>query len=323
MFFHPKALGTGCAVLLLLWSRAGLAQEADAATRAQRDAANPLRMIIEAGKLKVRQKPGEGETEPVAKAVPTRTVASRAAPPVGTAIASAPQTARVTAGEPFGAATIAPIATAQASPGTGTAGAGAKVEDVSRTAAPDNEAMPLRGPLSAGEPVPVAPTTEAAPPTAGAAISTRVELPGASASEAVPPVAPEAALPATRPPAGGAESAITEPAQAGGEPVQRIALAPIALHGATPAAPARAALELVDYVEPVLNERVRRRLRADGEVVVEFMVQVDGTVAATAVRSASDRVLEPVALDAVRQWRYRPIAAAQPHAVQLVFKLKD
>ena len=55
-------------------------------------------------------------------------------------------------------------------------------------------------------------------------------------------------------------------------------------------------------------------------MVVRFTVNPDGSVADVAVRSSSDRALDPIALDAVSQWRYKPIAAAQPHAVELVFK---
>ena len=39
-----------------------------------------------------------------------------------------------------------------------------------------------------------------------------------------------------------------------------------------------------------------------------------------AVRSASDKALGPIAVQAVRQWRYKPIAAARSHSVQLVFR---
>ena len=96
-----------------------------------------------------------------------------------------------------------------------------------------------------------------------------------------------------------------------------LAPAPVA---AAPARASRAALQLVDYVAPAIDERTRRRLRADGEVVLAFTVNPDGSVSDLAVRSASDRALEPAALDAVSKWRYQPIASAQAHGVQIVFK---
>ncbi|HRI18723.1 MAG TPA: TonB family protein, partial [Burkholderiaceae bacterium] len=71
-----------------------------------------------------------------------------------------------------------------------------------------------------------------------------------------------------------------------------------------------------------MPERLRRRFQSDGEVVLDFTVNADGTVSDIAVRSASDKALESVAVDAVRQWRYRPISTAQAHGVHLVFKLR-
>ena len=50
------------------------------------------------------------------------------------------------------------------------------------------------------------------------------------------------------------------------------------------------------------------------------MVRADGSVGEATVRSSPDKALEPLALAAVRQWRYKPIAEDQPHAVQMVFR---
>ena len=75
------ALGLQCAV--------ALAQDDDGATRAQRAADNPLRLIIEAGKLKPRAKGDDADAsaKPAAdpKAVAPKPVAAKAAAPqVGT-----------------------------------------------------------------------------------------------------------------------------------------------------------------------------------------------------------------------------------------------
>lgn len=63
-----------------------------------------------------------------------------------------------------------------------------------------------------------------------------------------------------------------------------------------------------------------RRLRRDAEVLLVFKVNPDGTVADLNVQSSSDSALDAIALDAVRQWRYKPIAEARTHRVQFVFK---
>ena len=55
-----RHLAAACAALCLQASFAH-AQDADAQARAKRDADNPLRMIIEASKLKPRQKAAEPE----------------------------------------------------------------------------------------------------------------------------------------------------------------------------------------------------------------------------------------------------------------------
>ena len=115
--------------------------------------------------------------------------------------------------------------------------------------------------------------------------------------------------------------AVAAPAAAA--PQEPVAQVQLALSQPTPVAASRAqraTLELANFVEPALTERARRRLRSDGEVQLDFMVNADGSVADVVVRTSNDTSLDPVAVDAVRQWRYKPIAQAQAHGVQLVFK---
>lgn len=220
---------------------AAFAQDVDGATRAQRDAANPLRMIIEAGKLKPR-KGGEGEPA-AAAAVDAKAPAAKPAP----AKAAAPHLG-----------TLTDVAT----------------PDLTAVSA-EATTIALVSPVAL-QPRPYDPDDYfgVAPP-----------IKNAAAAAALPPVD------AARAPS--ASSAV---------------------------APLRAPLQLAEYVEPQVPDRVRRRLPADAEVVLEFTVNPDGSVADLNVRSASDRALEQIAIDAVRQWRYQPIAAAQAHVVQLVFK---
>ena len=235
------------------------AQDAEVPTRAQRDAGNPLRMIIEASKLKPRQK--AIEAEPAARAAPEKVAARQ---PVGKPAAA------IAAPQPEQAA--APVR----APST-TLDAGA--EAATPVAAVPYEPLPTEPPT----PVPTRPVALTAPP-----------LP----------------VPAAR---------------SAPEPERQLALtAPAPLTPSAPPAVARAAaLQLADYVEPDLPDRLRRRLQADANVVLDFTVNPDGSLADVAVRASSDRALDAIAVDAVRQWRYRPIATAQAHAVQLVFRRRD
>ncbi len=250
-----------------------LGQDADAPARARRDADNPLRMIIEASKIKPRQK--AVEAEPAQKAVSKRAVER----PVGDR-----QAAMTAAGQP--APPNAPERTASLLPAP--AAEPPKPEDPLQTGQtpparveqePSEEEAPVQSALSAPPSPPSLPMAEALPS----------REPASEVTADAPPMLPSTAptLPSTAPPV------------------------------------SNAALELIDYVEPVLPDRLRRRLRDDAEVVVQFTVGLDGSVLDASVRSSSDRVLDPVALDAVRQWHYRPIATAQAHAVQLVFRLRE
>lgn len=217
------------------------------AVRVQRDAVNPLRMIIEAGKLKARSRPAVEARAAAEPEPPTRRAAPRAA------AARSPE---------------APLDAAVAKPAT--------------PATPPSPAQDDRSTQSA---VPAAPATALAEP---------------AAATLVPVVATRADT-----------DAVIDP---------RIA----ALAAAMPA-PSRATLPplarlvLADYVEPVVPERVRSRLSGAPEVVLDLLVRADGSVGEATVRSSTDKALEPLALAAVRQWRYKPIAQDQPHAVQMVF----
>jgi len=220
------------------------------AVRVQRDAVNPLRMIIEAGKLKARPKPAADAR------------AADAEPPV--------KRIRSAAGK-------LPDGSPEASPNSAA---------VARPAAPQPAALsPAQGDGSVQAAALAVPAAQAEP----------------GAATLLPVVATRADT-----------DAVIDP--------RRTALA-----AATPA-PSRATpsplvpLVLADYVEPVVPERVRNRLRGAPEVVLDLLVLADGSVGEATVRSSTDKALEPLALAAVRQWRYKPIAEDQPHAVQMVFR---
>ena len=238
-------------------------QEPESAARVQRDAGNPLRMIIEAGKLKVRPKGQEADSAP-------KRVADK---PLARAPGAKPA-------EASGAALAGSLATTRLRPDAATG--------------------PAAQPSAAGA---VAGTT----PVAGTA-----PVPGATAVAATTPVAPTTPVASTTPVAGTTPGVATPAALAALLGTSAAALV-------TPARTVPVRLELADYVEPVLPERLRSRLRGTPEVVLDLMVRADGSVGEATVRSSTDKALEPLALAAVRQWRYKRIDEPRAHAVQLVF----
>ena len=132
---------------------------------------------------------------------------------------------------------------------------------------------------------------------------------------------PAQAVPETQP----VEPAAATRAEPEPAPAASTALALSSVAAPIPAAPPAVAspLVLTAYVAPEFPERIKRRMRVDGEVVLGFTVKPDGSVADVTVRSSTEKSLEPNAIDAVRQWRYKPIDEAQLHAVQLVFRVKE
>ena len=147
-----------------------------------------------------------------------------------------------------------------------------------------------------------------------------VARPAEGAPEAAPSVLPVAMLPTTVASLSAPALALALP-----QPVIQPAALPApelpTLGGATSLAERLAPRppELTSYVEPVVPARLRGRLRGNAEVVIDLKILADGSVAEAIVRSASDKALEPLALEAVRQWRYKPAGEDQSHAVQLVF----
>lgn len=128
---------------------------------------------------------------------------------------------------------------------------------------------------------------------------------------------PSAAPPVAAATAGAQSAQPTAPAAAS----QRDAV-PVALASASPAGAAQpaSALELLTAIEPELDDRMLRRMRRDGVVTLAFTVNPDGSVSDAMVQASTDAALEAISLDAVRQWRYKPIPQARTHRVQFVFK---
>jgi TonB family protein len=71
-------------------------------------------------------------------------------------------------------------------------------------------------------------------------------------------------------------------------------------------------------IEPELPSRLFRRGSTRTEIVIDLVINVDGSVRSAAVRSSSNGDIEAVVLEAVRQWRYEPQAVVRSHLVRLV-----
>jgi TonB family protein len=174
---------------------------------------------------------------------------------------------------------------------------------------------PWRRTLAAPSPAagdPPAIEAKSVPPTAA------LETPAASVAPA-PLSAPAASDAAAS--ADVQAPAVSWPAAAG--IAAAAAAAPSAPNAAQPAAEVLAPLKLVHYIEPEIPARVRSRLRPTSEVTVAFKVLPDGSVSQAAIRATNARALDPVVLEAVRQWRYDPVPEEREHVVQLVFNLTE
>jgi TonB family protein len=260
--------------------------------RARRDAANPLRMIIEAAS---QAKP-RGKEAVAAPATPaTAAAVPRPADRKPAARAEA-------ASEPAVARNAAAPATGGSHNGNGAAAASGITERV--------EPLPTASPA----PVPVPAPAQAAASSPGSTgnVGSLVSDTLATGSTRQPVAASGVAVPADN------------PAVPSSKPAAESSLA-----SSTPVSPAAAArapevpLKLVRYIEPDLPQRLRSRLKPNSEVTVTFRVNADGSVSDPDIRNSSNRALDPIVIEAVRQWRYEAVPEPRIHAVQLVFNLEN
>jgi TonB family protein len=104
-------------------------------------------------------------------------------------------------------------------------------------------------------------------------------------------------------------------------------VAPVALATSTPSmvslptAAQLAALpppRLLSRVDPDLPSYLLRRGARRTELVVEMVVNADGSVRDVALRESPGQAIEEPVVEAVRQWRFEPQPTARPHLVRLV-----
>lgn len=79
-------------------------------------------------------------------------------------------------------------------------------------------------------------------------------------------------------------------------------------------------LTAVWQVDPVVPAALGSLVESEARVLVAFNVLPDGRVAEATVRRSSHPELDAAVLEAVRQWRYRPIAVSTPHEVEVVLR---
>jgi TonB family protein len=75
---------------------------------------------------------------------------------------------------------------------------------------------------------------------------------------------------------------------------------------------------LLSKVDPELPTYLLRRGARRTELVVDMVVNADGSVRNVALPESPGPALEDPVVDAVRQWRFEPQPAARPHTVRLV-----
>jgi len=166
-------------------------------------------------------------------------------------------------------------------------------------------AAPANGTVAAGAaPAPTA--AAAAPPAAAAAADAGVTTLRTLPAEALPagPARSDALV-----------SAPVAPLRTGGSGPGAAELPrPQAL-----ALPELQAPRLLHMVEPELTPRLLEAMRRP-EVVVDFTIRADGTVADVQVQPPATALLASAIAAAVEQWRFAPLPAPRKHRVELVFK---
>lgn len=175
--------------------------------------------------------------------------------------------------------------------------------------------------LKAGLPAPAPAPTVAA---VGAPASAAAPAPVAAATPRVEAPDTEIVVVVTM---GGAIEPVALPASAsvrgvaGVAPPGAVSATPPALIDLPPALPSVADLpppRLLAMTEPDLPPRLFRRGSTRAEVVVDLVIDTDGSVKSAVVRQSANADLEDAVLEAVRQWRYDPQPVARPHLLRLV-----
>jgi TonB family protein len=159
----------------------------------------------------------------------------------------------------------------------------------------------------------VAAAPKPAASTAASAEPRRAAVEAAPASVAALPSPPPAETAGRDAPATSADV----PAASGSSPLASAAMAvPTAPE---PVAEALEELKLLTRVDPQLTPKLLAGMKGSAKVMVTFTVNRDGSIAGAAVTSSTHAALNRVTLEAVKEWRFAPIAAPREHTVAFTF----
>lgn len=288
------------------------AADEEAMARARRQAENPLRRILEAGRITIRRR------------VPAEATEAGASPPAEPGMAAAAGRVQVS-----GAASAASTPSAAAALSTPAEPSPAAIRVTVEPMLPAVTEPPLPG-ASRALPLPTSTPTNQRPVATPAQVNASLRLPPAVPSKGGPDrdqtarqSASGAAAPQQAPvyktmewapdplpaPAGPATSSRPEPVETAvldNMPAPSMSL---------PASPA-----LNSFVEPVLTDRLRDELGRIDVVTVELALSADGSVhdavVLTRVPAGVRRALE----SALLQWRYNALPGPATHRVELAFE---
>lgn len=187
------------------------------------------------------------------------------------------------------------------------------------------EAARLKGEAPPPAPAPAAGTRPAAPPAAAqtTAQTASAAAPGGTPTRARADADPESSTATLVP---GIAPLVMSAGPVGSvatvAPVETIA-APTAVPAPLGEAPPRVMDEvpppkLLQMVEPDLPSRLFRRSERRVEIVVDLVINRDGSVRSAAVRGDLGSDVADAVSDAMRRWRYEPQPGARLHIVRLV-----
>lgn len=256
------------------------AEAAAAMERAKRQAAGPMRVILEASKGKRRA----GEAEPAAAPAASETSVQR---PVAARPAPAPEVVSRAATPPSSVPT-----TLVASPLPA-------VEATAPTPTPAPTSTPT--PTPATVPVP-APTVSAAPATAAGTAPSEVKSQNTLNSDVLQSPSP-APVPALD------RAALATPSQAA--PLAPVALPKVQEGTVKP--------KLVVRVDPELPQRLLDDLGRNAVVTLDISIRANGSVASVGFPGILPVRAQRVIAAAVQQWRFEPLPSDRAHRVELVF----